>query len=68
MLSNQERQFERLFLVQPRIAVRCVIETEIFLFQLFAATDTLRNGVARKFEMHAAEVGVMLFVDAQRRG
>ena len=63
--SNQERQLERLLLIQSRIAEARIICAKILGRQSLAATHTFRDGVSRKLEMHAAEVGAVLVVDAE---
>ena len=63
MTRNQESQLQSLLLVQPRITISRIVQTQIVLVEAFAATQALRYRIARKFQMNAAEGGTMLFVD-----
>lgn len=63
MPSNQERQLQRLLLVQSRIAERRVVQAQVFFDQTFATADALRDSIARQLKMHASKERAMQLVD-----
>jgi hypothetical protein len=63
MPRNQKRQLKRLLLVQPRIAIRRVIQAEVFLFQSFTAAYAFGDCVAGEFEVNATKERSVFFVD-----
>ena len=66
MIRHQECQLKRLLLVQPRVAEASVVGAQIILIQARAATQTLRDRIARKLQVHTAQVRPLLLVDTQR--
>lgn len=65
---NQERNLQRLLLIQPRIAVCRVIEAEIFFGKALASTNALRYRIPCQLQMHSPQKRAVLFVDPERRG
>ena len=64
MGCEQERELESLLLVEARVAVRGVVEAQVLFDGARASADALRNGLAGELEVHTAQVGAMLAVDA----
>jgi hypothetical protein len=67
MSRNQERQLQRLLLVQPRVAVRGVVQAQVFVYKTFTTSSTLCDRVSGKLKMHAAQVGIVLLMDFECR-
>lgn len=63
MTSYQERKFQRLFLVQPWITERGVVQAQILLHQTLTATNAFRNRITRELQMNTSKKRVVLFVD-----
>lgn len=68
MSRNQERQLQRLLLVEPRVAVGGVVQAQVLVVKPLASTGTFCDRIARKLQVHAAQERTMLLVDFQRRG
>ena len=68
MARNQERQLQRLLLVEPRIAVSGIVQTQVLIIKPLASTGTFCNRIACKLEVHTAQERAVLLVDLQRRG
>jgi hypothetical protein len=62
---DQERKLQRLLLVQPWIAERCVVQTQVFVYQTFTPSSALRHGITRELKMHATKEGVVLLVNLE---
>lgn len=63
---DQKRQLEGLLLIQPRVAERRVIQTQVLLGQILRAAHTFRHRLPRQLQVHAAQIAVTGAVDAQR--
>ena len=66
MSGDQKRQLQRLFLIQPRIAITGIICAQVLVPQPLAAPDTLRHRLPRQFQVHATQKPAVLFVYPQR--
>lgn len=60
---NQERKLQRLLLVQPWVAERRVVQTQVLVYQTFTSSSAFRHSITRELKMHATEEGVVLLVD-----
>ena len=65
---NQECQLQRLLLIEPRVAVTRVVETQILFSELHTSAYTLGDSFTCKFEMHTSEEGLVVLVDLKSRG
>lgn len=64
--GNQKGKLQRLLLVQARVTERRVPLAQPLLGQPARTADTLRDGLAGEFEVHAAEEGLRGAVDLER--
>src|SRR5688500_17872878 len=63
--GDAHRQFQRLFVVEPRVDGRAIGPREFAVRQAARAARTLRDVIAGQLEMHAAEDRIVLVVDAE---
>lgn len=68
MSCDQERQLQRLLLVEPGIAVCGIVQAKILVIQPLTSTSALCDRITGKFEVHTTQKRAVLLVDLQRRG
>ena len=62
---DQERQLQRLLLVESRIAVGSVVQAQVIIVKTLASASAFCDRVSSKLEMHATQEGTMLLVDLE---
>jgi hypothetical protein len=67
MSCHQECQLERLLLVQPRIAIRRVVQAQILIHQSLTPSGALCDRISSKLKMHTTQEGAVLLVDLESR-
>lgn len=67
MASHQESQLKCLLFIQPWIAVRRIVEAEVFLHEPLATSHTLRDSLTSQLEMHTSEICAVFAVYPESR-